>query len=98
MIQLTDRLINLGKKIPSKSKISSSIHLSSALRLILDCSKYKVDGTIIKSLHFFDLQSLVIALRIDTISKELALLRQKQLSEKGIENIAPATEEDFNNL
>lgn len=66
-----------------------------SLRYIKELSAANIDY---KGLHIIDLTSLVYSLRIELAKQHLEYERQKKMNQKGIADIRPATEADFNAL
>lgn len=72
--------------------------LTNSLRFIKDAIKFGIDGFSIHSMHYVDLQVIVLTFQIESLNKILYELRQQQLHKKGIAKIEEATEADFNSL
>lgn len=66
-----------------------------SLRYIKELAAAGVDY---RGLHLFDLTSLVYALRLDALRQKKEYDRQRKLSERGIKEIRPATQADFDAL
>jgi hypothetical protein len=66
-----------------------------SLRYIKELAAAGIDY---RGLHIIDLTSLVYSIRIDNARQKLEIDRQRRMSERGIKEIRPATEADFNAL
>lgn len=86
-------MIKVFEKLPQSEKPEFSMPLS--LRLIKECSAYKVDY---KNLHIADLFSIIYSIRIDNAKNYLKQKRQEKLNKRGIHSVEKATEEDFDRL
>ena len=86
-------MIKIFEKIENKEKPQFSMPLS--LRLIKECSQNGIDW---KLLHYVDLLSLIYSFRIDNAKKYLEHQRQQKMQKRGIQSVATATEQDFDNL
>ena len=86
-------MIKVFEKLPNREKPQFSMPLS--LRLIKECATYNIDW---KWLHIADLFSILYSIRIDNAIMFLKQQRQQRLSEKGIQSVTKATEEDFDKL
>ena len=86
-------MIKVFEKLPSQEKPKFSMPLS--LRLIKESAMYNIDW---KCLHIADLFSILYSIRIDNAINYLKQQRQQRLSEKGIQSVTKATEEDFDKL
>jgi hypothetical protein len=49
------------------------------------CSSYSIDSALIKNLHFFDLQSIIIDCQIDKVKEYLKAKKQHKEQKDGIE-------------
>ena len=66
-----------------------------SLRIIKECASYNLDW---KNLHIADLFSIIYSIRIDNANNYLDVQRKQTLSQKGIQSVSIATDEDFDNL
>ena len=81
------------QKIQDQDKPQFLMPLS--LRLIKECAIKNIDW---KYLHFIDLMSIIISMRIDDANRYLREKRQEMLQKRGIKSVTKATEKDFDNL
>ena len=86
-------MVKTFEKIKNTAKPQFTMPLS--LRIIKESSQVGIDW---KYLHIVDLFSIIYSIRIDNAKQYLEQQRQKRMSEKGIQSISKATEEDFDNL
>ncbi len=87
-------LIELYQKIKvDVPKRQFSMPLS--LRYIKELAAAGIDY---RGLHIIDLTSLIYSLRIDIARQKLEMDKQRRMAERGIKEIRPATEADFNAL
>ena len=87
-------LIEIYQKINvSIPKKQFSMPLS--LRYIKELAAAGIDW---HGLHIIDITSLVYSLRIDAARQKLEIDRQRRLAERGIREIRPATQADFEAL
>lgn len=86
-------MVKIFEKIKNTETPQFTMPLS--LRIIKESSQVGIDW---KYLHIVDLFSIIYSIRIDNAKQYLEQQRQKRMSEKGIQSISKATEEDFDNL
>ena len=85
------------KIIPSGAK-TNFISLPFSLLIYKRAVKVGIQGELIRSLHFIDLQCLILSLEIDSLNQYIRELTQMNLNRRGIKEVRQATEEDFENL
>ena len=85
------------KIIPSGAK-TNFIPLPFSLLIYKRAVKANIQGELIKSLHFIDLQCLILSLEIDSLNQYIRDLAQVNLNKRGIKEVRQATEEDYENL
>lgn len=66
-----------------------------SLRYIKELAAAGIDW---HGLHIIDLTSLVYSLRIDAARHKLEMDRRQRMAERGIKDIRPATQADFDTL
>lgn len=86
-------MVKIFEKIKNTETPQFTMPLS--LRIIKESSQVGIDW---KYLHIVDLFSIIYSIRIDNAKQYLEQQKQKRMSEKGIQSISKATEEDFDNL
>lgn len=86
-------MVKIFEKIKNTETPQFTMPLS--LRIIKESSQVGIDW---KYLHIVDLFSIIYSIRIENAKQYLEQQRQKRMSEKGIQSISKATEEDFDNL
>lgn len=86
-------MVKIFEKIKNTETPQFTMPLS--LRIIKESSQVGIDW---KYLHIVDLFSIIYSIRIDNAKQYLEQQRQKRMSEKRIQSISKATEEDFDNL
>ena len=69
-----------------------------SLMILKNAISSGIDGYIIKTLNYIDLQTLVLNLNIDKVKQLLKELRQQQLSKRGIKAEEEATASDYEKL
>lgn len=84
-------------KVPYGSKIKN-ISLPNSLTILKRAVKLRIDGYILKTENYIDLQSLIFSLEIDELQQYLATLKKQKDAQNGISERVEASEEDFNNL
>lgn len=58
-----------------------------SLRIMKVAIKCDISPELIKNLHFFDLQSLILSFNIDFIQQEFKSKRKQRLNERGIDEV-----------
>lgn len=66
-----------------------------SLRLIKEATAEKIEW---RGLHIIDLFSILYSIRIDNARRYMKSMQQKSRAERGIENVVPANESDFDSL
>lgn len=66
-----------------------------SLRMIKESASYGIDW---HGIHIIDLMSILYSFRIDNANKYLAHKRQEEMQKRGIAEIRPATEAEFDSL
>ena len=82
----SQRLLDLVSKLP-KTKSVSSLAVPLSLKIIKKCVEYRVDPALIKHLHFYDLQCLLIQLDIQNIMDYLKSEEKRKLQAHGVREI-----------
>lgn len=75
----------MGNKINNSKDNLFTMPLS--LRILKVAIKYDISPELIKRLHFFDLQSLILSFNIDFIQQEFKNKRKQRLNERGIDEV-----------
>ena len=71
------------KRLPSpKNKQTLAVPLS--IRIFNKCIDHKIDFSLVKHLHFFDLQCLIMRIEISKIESYLEQEEQAKQREKGV--------------
>ena len=58
-----------------------------SITIFKKCIKHNIDSHLIKHLHFYDLQCLIIQFEISDIEKYLDAENKKKLKERGIKEV-----------
>ena len=89
-------MIEIYKKIPQESRQKKQFSMPLSLEIISECSDYGL--THWDKLHFADLLSIIISMRIKKARQYLEQEYRAKLQKRGINSIRKATEKDFDNL
>lgn len=73
-------------KLP-KSKKTSSLAVPFSLSIFKKCVEYNIDFSLVKHLHFYDLQCLIIQFDINKVKDYLRQEEQKDLNKRGISSV-----------
>lgn len=65
-----------------------------SILLLKKCAKFNIDGYVIKSLHMFDLQELIIEFEISEIESYFEHQRKQKMQSRGICEITKVSGND----
>ena len=97
-MELVIRYSSLIKKLPGNNSNKDVIRLPLSLTVYKRAVNLKIPGELINSLHFIDLQILIFSMEIDNVKIHLEQMNRLRLQKKGIKEIRPATEQEFDRL
>ena len=83
--------------IPEGAK-STTISLPMSILIYKRATKLEIEGHLIKSMHYIDLQCLILSMEIDNLNQYVRELRRMELNKRGIKEVKKATEQDFDSL
>lgn len=78
--------MRLVKKLPDKP-CKNSLAVPFSITIFKKCIKFRIDTALIKHLHFFDLQCLIIQFEIQEIREYLENEEKKKLQKRGIKDV-----------
>lgn len=58
-----------------------------SLKIFKKCIKHRIDTQLVKHLHFFDLQCLIIQMDTSDVIQYLKMEKDKKMKEKGIKEV-----------
>lgn len=86
-------LLTLVKKLPPQ-KEKKHLAVPFSITVFKKCIKYKISTDLMKSLHFFDLQCLIIQFEIQDIQEYFSAKEKERLKARGIKEVKDISGED----
>lgn len=79
----------LSKKLPIDSTIGSGKRLDVPffIQIIQNCVKYNIDTNLIKRLHLYDLECLIVQFQIKEVKEYLAMQSKEKGTSNNVKNV-----------
>lgn len=74
------------KKLPQK-KSYAPLAVPLSLKILKKCIEYRIDGDLIRRMHFFDLQCIIIQFDIQKVQEYLDSKEKQRLNSQGISEV-----------
>lgn len=80
-------LCDLLKKLPKTRDNSPKLAVPLSIRMYKKCVEHQIDMSLVKHLHFYDLQCLIIQMDISNIRRYLDSKKKDELNARGISEV-----------
>ena len=87
-------MVQMFKSAPIQYE-ANQFSMPRSLNIIKECSHENIDW---KSLHYFDLLSIIYSIRIDHLRQWIKEQKSKRMQQAGISSIQSANASDFDSL